>query len=194
MSLLFRRHPQRDEKPRDHVVRRNRGGQLDNLRGVEMLFELRERIRTRQRHSKGNLYALHAPEVERISKGKARNPYEFGVKVNLVVTHKQGLMVGARSHGNPYYGHVLNAQLEQTTNLRQDTGRSPKHVIVDLGYRDFDGDTPGVQIIHRGKYKSLSEHERRLLRRRQAIKHRPRLSRRSELPDSSLVARKLATS
>jgi len=35
-----------------------------------------ERIRTQQRNSKNKLYALHAPEVECISKGKARNPYE----------------------------------------------------------------------------------------------------------------------
>ena len=79
-------------------------------------------------------------------------------------------MVGARSFpGNPYDGHVLSAQLEQTTNLLQDQGRSPKQVIVDLGYRGVDADNPGVQIIHRGKYKSLSEQDKRLLRRLQAI-------------------------
>ena len=61
-------------------------------------------------NSKDKLYALHAPKVECISKGKARNPCEFGVKVSLAVTHKQGLMVGARSlPGNPYDGHVLSA-------------------------------------------------------------------------------------
>ena len=92
------------------------------------------------------------------------------MKVSLVVTHKQGLMIGARSFpGNPYDGHVLSAQLEQTTNLLQDTGRAPKQVIVDLGYRGVDADNPGVQIIHRGKYKSLTDHEKRLLKRRQAI-------------------------
>ena len=108
--------------------------------------------------------------MECISKGKARNPYEFGVKVSLVVTHRQGLMVGARSFpGNPYDGHVLSAQLEQTSNLLQDLGRSPKQVIVDLGYRGVDADNPGVQIIHRGKCKSLTDHEKRLLKRRQAI-------------------------
>ena len=102
--------------------------------------------------------------------GKARNPYEFGVKVSLAVTHKQGLMVGARSFpGNPYDGHVLSAQLEQTANLLQDLGRSPKQVVVDLGYRGVDADNPGVQIIHRGKYKSLTDEEKRLLKRRQAI-------------------------
>ena len=79
-------------------------------------------------------------------------------------------MVGARSFpGNPYDGHVLSAQLEQTTNLLQDLGRSPKQVIVDLGYRGVDADNPGVQIIHRGKYKSLSAHKKQLLKRRQAI-------------------------
>ena len=135
-----------------------------------MWLERAERIRTQQRNTKNKLYALHAPEVECISKGKARNPYEFGIKVSLAVTHKQGLMVGARSlPGNPYDGHVLSAQLEQTTNLLQDLGRSPKQVIVDLGYRGVDADNPGVQIIHRGKYKSLSDHEKRLLKRRQAI-------------------------
>ena len=33
----------------------------------------------------------------------------------------------------------------------------------------MEADNPGVQIIHRGKYKSLDRHEKRLLKRRQAI-------------------------
>ncbi|RQR43030.1 IS5/IS1182 family transposase, partial [Burkholderia sp. Bp9126] len=36
--------------------------------------------------NKGKLYALHAPQVECISKGKARQPYEFGVKASLAIT------------------------------------------------------------------------------------------------------------
>ena len=48
-------------------------------------------------------------------------------------------------------------------------GRSPKQVIVDLAYRSVDADNPGVQIIHHGKYKSLTDEEKRLLERRQAI-------------------------
>ena len=56
-----------------------------------------ERIHRQQPKSKNKLYALHAPEAECISKGKARQPYEFGVKVSLAVTHQHGLMVGARS-------------------------------------------------------------------------------------------------
>ena len=42
-------------------------------------------------------------------------------------------------------------------------------MIVDLGYRGVDADNPGVQIIHRGKYKSLDRNEKRLLKQRQAI-------------------------
>jgi len=41
------------------------------------------RILTQQRKDKNKLYALHAPEVECSSKGKARTPYEFGVKVTV---------------------------------------------------------------------------------------------------------------
>ena len=75
------------------------------LAALSTLLERAERIRTQQPKDKNKLYALHAPEVECISKGKARNRYEFGVKVSLAVTHKQGLMVGAKRFvGNPYDG------------------------------------------------------------------------------------------
>ncbi len=78
--------------------------------------------------------------------------------------------MGARSFtGNPYDGHILAAQLEQTTILLQDLQRAPKQVVVDLGFRGVDADNPGVQIIHRGKYKTLTSQERRWLKRRQAI-------------------------
>jgi IS5 family transposase len=137
---------------------------------LNTLLERAERIRTQQPKDKNKLYALHAPEVECIGKGKARKPYEFGVKTSIAVTHKSGLMVGARTFpGNPYDGHVLNQQLEQTTILLEDTGKSPKQVIVDLGYRGVDKDNPTVQIIHRGKYKSLTKQQRRWLKRRQAV-------------------------
>jgi IS5 family transposase len=42
-------------------------------------------------------------------------------------------------------------------------------VYVDLGYRGVDQHNPGVSIKHHGKYKRLTEKERRLLKRRQAI-------------------------
>jgi transposase, IS5 family len=129
-----------------------------------------ERIRTQQRHDKNKLYALHAPEVECIGKGKARQPYEFGVKVSLAVTHRHGLVVGARSFpGNPYDGHTLAEQLEQTNTLLQDIGTTPTIAVVDLGFRGVDTQVAPVQIIHRGKFKSLDAQQRKWLKRRQAI-------------------------
>lgn len=114
--------------------------------------------------------ALHAPESECIGKGKACRPYEFGVKASLAVTHKQGLMVGARTfRGNPYDGHTLAAQLEQTGILLQDIGVKPTTAVVDLGYRGVDHEVAPIEVIHRGKSKSLTAQQRRWLKRRQAI-------------------------
>jgi transposase, IS5 family len=61
------------------------------------------------------LYALHAPEVECIAKGKARVRYEFGVKLSLAVTNARAeggqFVLGVRTlPGNPYDGHTLGSQ------------------------------------------------------------------------------------
>lgn len=141
-----------------------------SITAMNTLLERAERIRTQKPRDKNKLYALHAPEVECIGKGKARRPYEFGVKASIAVTHKSGLMVGARTFpGTPYDGHILSAQLEQSRILLEDVGRQPKEVVVDLGFRGVDADNPKVQIIHRGKFKSLSAPQRRWLKRRQAV-------------------------
>ena len=65
--------------------------------------------------------------------GKARTPYEFGVKVTIATTLKEGLVVGMRSMpGNPWDGHTLAETLEQVEILA-DT--RPKIAIVDKGYQ-----------------------------------------------------------
>ena len=48
-----------------------------------------ERIRTQQPKDK-NKAVCHAPEVSALARAKARKPYEFGVKVSVAVTHRQG--------------------------------------------------------------------------------------------------------
>lgn len=137
---------------------------------LHTLLARAERIRTQERKDKNKLYALHAPEVECLAKGKARKPYEFGVKVSLAVTHKQGLMVGAKSFpGSPYDGHTLVHQIEQTNSLLKDVGVAPTTAIVDLGFRGIDQEVAPVKVIHRGKYKTLTALQRRWLKRRQAI-------------------------
>ena len=87
-----------------------------------------------------------------------------------MVSHKHGLMLGARTFpGNPYDGHILSAVLEQVTNLTQDLSVTIRQVIANLGLRGVDADNPDKQIIHRGKFKSLSPQQKGWLRRRQAV-------------------------
>ena len=97
------------------------------------LLQIARRIHTQQRHDKGKVYSVHAPEVECIAKGKAHKPYEFGVKVGVVSTSKESFVVGMKSlPGNPYDGHTLKASLEQAQRL---TGIAPREAYVDRGYR-----------------------------------------------------------
>jgi transposase, IS5 family len=99
-----------------------------------------ERLLAQQRTDKNKLYALHAPEVACIAKGKAHK-YEFGAKVSVAITNGDGLVVGMQSHpGNPYDGQTLAPALAQVERL---TGVAPARCYVDRGYRGHgvSGDT-----------------------------------------------------
>jgi IS5 family transposase len=140
------------------------------LQGLRTVLDRATRLVTQQPKDKGKLYALHAPEVECLSKGKARNPYEFGVKSGIAVTHKSGLVVGARTFpSNPYDGHTLHEQIEQVNILCGGHGVAFKEAVVDLGYRGVDAANPGVLIKHRGWIRSMTDKDRQQLKRRQAV-------------------------
>ncbi|WP_159096118.1 transposase, partial [Xanthomonas fragariae] len=135
---------------------------------IAVWLERAQRLYTQRPKDKQKLYASHAPEVECIGKGKARQAYEFGVKVGIAVTACKGLVVGARSFpGNPYDGDTLAEQLEQTRGLLQDVSVEPTVAIVDLGDRGREVD--GVQVLHRGKAKTLTRRQWRWIKRRQAV-------------------------
>lgn len=154
------------------IERKLTGATRERQAQLRAWLERAWRICRQQPKDKGKLYALHAPEVECIGKGKARQPYEFGVKVSLAITEKQGLIIGARAFpGNPYDGHTLAEQLEQSSILLQDVpgAPQPKTVLVDLGFRGVDAEVSSVHLIHRGKHKTLTRTQRRWLKRRQAI-------------------------
>lgn len=115
--------------------------------------------------TKGKIYSLHEPEVDCISKGKARVRYEFGTKVSLATTIDGGFVVGARSFpGNPYDGHTLAAALEQVTIL---TGEAPDLAVVDRGYRGHGVGTTRVLIS--GTRRGLTPVLAKLLQRRSSI-------------------------
>ena len=140
------------------------------LLGLRTVLQRVARLVSQQPRDKGKLYALHAPEVECISKGKARNPYEFGVKSGIAMTHQSGLVVGARTFpGNPYDGHTLQEQIEQVNILCGDHGVAVKEAVVDLGYRGVDAANPGVLVKHRGWIRSMTDKDRQQLKRRQAV-------------------------
>ena len=125
-----------------------------------------ERLLKQQPQDNHKLYSLHAPEVECINKGKSRQPYEFGVKVSVMTTHKEGLVVGMRSlPGNPYDGHTLHLALEQAAVLMQ---QQPKEVFVDLGYRGATVPA-GVKVYHRKLRRGITARLKRDIRRRSAI-------------------------
>jgi transposase, IS5 family len=133
-------------------VGRVRGDILAHLGSVPA-GALRERMlealvltgRLQQRpKDRGKLYSLHAPEVDCISKGKARVRYEFGTKVSVATTLTGGFVVGMRAvPGNPYDGHTLAEALEQVEIL---TDCRPTLAVVDRGYRGHDVETTRVLI------------------------------------------------
>ena len=134
---------------------------------VQELLQRTGRILSQRKQDKGKLYALHAPEVECIAKGKARTPYEFGVKVSVATTFKEGLVVGMRSMpGNPYDGHTLAETLEQVGIL---TGSDslPGTVIVDKGYRGVE--IEAVRILRSGQRRGMTRTLRAMIKRRSAI-------------------------
>jgi len=108
---------------------------LSDQRQEEAFKELSlvRRLLDQKKTDKKKLYSLHATEVECISKGKARQRYEFGVKVSVASTLREGLVVGMRAMpGNPYDGLTLDEAIEQAEIL---SGTRAHTVFVDKGYR-----------------------------------------------------------
>lgn len=128
------------------------------------LLEKSKRLLTQTKESKNKLYSLHAPEVECIAKGKAHKRYEFGCKVGLAVTLKQGFALSAQAfHGNPYDGHTLSQTLSQAQRL---TGVSIERAMVDKGYKGHDVTDSKVYI---SGTRNLGLSLKRALRRRSSI-------------------------
>ncbi|SAI68165.1 Uncharacterised protein [Bordetella ansorpii] len=124
-----------------------------------------KRILDQRPKDKNKLYALHAPEVECISKGKSRTPYEFGVKVSIATTLKKGFVVGARSMpGNPYDGHTLAEALEQAGIIAENPITTAG---IDRGYRGVE--VPGVRILRSGQRRGLTRGLKVMIKRRSAI-------------------------
>lgn len=128
------------------------------------LLDKAKRLLSQTKNSPDKLYSLHAPEVECIAKGKAHKRYEFGCKVSLVVTHKQGLVLSSQAlHGNPYDGHTLQTALSHAESM---SGVKIQRSFVDQGYKKHG--VEDAQVIM-AKQKGLTHSLKRALKRRNAI-------------------------
>jgi transposase, IS5 family len=130
------------------------------------LLGLTERLLVQERTSKNKLYSLHAPEVVCIAKGKAHRPYEFGSKVAVAVTNREGFVLASKAlEGNPYDGHTLSTTVDQATAL---SGVEPDRIYVDSGYRGHDY-APKERVFIARQRRGLTPTIKRELRRRSAI-------------------------
>ncbi len=151
MRDLRRQHDEIPEGPLRERV-------LDKLVLVSRLLHQRPK-------DPGKIYSLHEPEVDCISKGKARVRYAFGTKVSIATTLKGGFVVGTRSlPGNPYDGHTLGEALEQVAIL---TGRPPKRAVVDRGYKGHG--VEHSQVLISGTRRGMTPSLAKALRRRSSI-------------------------
>ena len=126
---------------------------------------LAKRLLKQQRNDCNKLYSLHEPHVACISKGKVHKKYEFGNKVSLCVTNKEGFILGTQGlEGNPYDGHTLKGALDQVTEL---TSVRPERCYVDRGYRGHG--VTETQVFLSGQRRNVTPTIKRELKRRSAI-------------------------
>jgi IS5 family transposase len=136
-------------------------------------LSLARRVKDQRRQERGRkVYALHAPEVECIGKGKAHRPYEFGVKVSVAtplqrcrggqfVAHVKALP------GNPYDGHTLASIIPE---IEQTIGAEVARVITDAGYRGHHAPKDRkLRVYVAGQKRGLTGAIKRALRRRPAV-------------------------
>lgn len=124
-----------------------------------------KQLLSQEKKSKDKLYSLHAPEAYCISKGKAGKPYEFGCKVSLVLTHKQGLALSSQAlHENQYDGHTLDNSLKKAEELAQ---TSIEQAFVDKGYKGHG--VEGKQVYISGQKRGMTRTLKNQLKRRSAI-------------------------
>ena len=97
----------------------------------------------------------------------SRMPWQ---QIEASVAH---LFSGKVRAGKKLPGIDLFGEQIQMSAVKSNAGRprvqEPLTAYVDLGYRGVDADNLEIAIKHRGKFKTLTEQERKLLKRRQAI-------------------------
>jgi len=114
-------------------IERKIDGSLELQEAFADLLGMANRLLVQEKGSSNKLYSLHAPETYCIAKGKAHKPYEFGCKVSLVLTHKQGLALSSMAlPDNEFDGHTLEKSLRKAEELSR---VKILEGFVDKGYK-----------------------------------------------------------
>jgi len=119
-----------------------------------------------------HVYALHAPEVECIGKGKSHKPYEFGVKASIATTLNRCKGGQFAIHakvlpGRPYDGHTLETILPDIEKL---TGATLKRILADAGYRGHNAaQVHKFHVFTTGQKRRVTPSIKRQMKRRAAV-------------------------
>lgn len=134
---------------------------------------LGERVMTqKKRDPLPKVYALHAPEVECIGKGKTHKPYEFGVKVSIATTLNRckggQFAIHAKAlAGRPYDGHTLETVIPEIESL---TGATLKRILADAGYRGHNAlGVYKMRVFTTGQKRRVTPAIKRQMKRRAAV-------------------------
>jgi transposase, IS5 family len=129
------------------------------------LVTMAQRLLVQEKKSSDKLYSLHAPETYCIAKGKAGKPYEFGCKVSLVLTHKQGLALTSMAlRQNEFDGHTLHKSLKKAEEIAR---TKITEGFVDKGYRGHGVTDTAIYIS--GQKWGITQAIKKKLKRRSAI-------------------------
>lgn len=136
------------------------------------LYQADRVLTQKPRDGKRHVYALHAPEVECIGKGKAHKPWEFGVKVSIATTLNRckggQFAVHAKAlPGRPYDGHTLKQVLPDIEKL---TGATLQRILADAGYRGHNAlQKYKLKIFTTGQKRRMTPAIKRQMKRRAAV-------------------------
>jgi IS5 family transposase len=146
-------------------IERKIKGSLELQETFADLLGRANRLLAQEKDSSNKLYSLHAPETYCIAKGKASRPYEFGCKVSLVLTHKQGLALSSMAlPENEFDGHTLDTSLRKAEEL---SGAKILEGFVDKGYKGHD--VTDTKIYMSGQKRGVTKAIKKRLKRRSAI-------------------------
>jgi IS5 family transposase len=147
-------------------IERKIDGSLELQEAFADLLGMANRLLVQEKGSSNKLYSLHAPETYCIAKGKAHKPYEFGCKVSLVLTHKQGLALSSMAlPDNEFDGHTLEKSLRKAEELSR---VKILEGFVDKGYKGHG--VTDTKIYMSGQKRGVTQAIKKRLKRRSVLR------------------------